>query len=860
MTHPIIFHPLDGTLPDSALVGARARRIARMRKAGLPVPPAVALDFAAVAALTEGADLPPLPEGFTLPVSLRGSAGDSAWGGPQAMLNIGFGPDTRNTIATTLGEAAAWELERRLIQTFGTRVAGLDLEDFENLYYDQLKLSPQPEEEDLAAIVAAAHEFYADEEGEEFPMDARLQLGRAVRAMAGEWHATTARILREAKGAPPDAGLGLVVQQMVFGLGEGSGAGMFQAVESNSGRPTRTGRFLPNAQGTDAQRGARTPHLISAEERAAAGQSLPALEELFPEIYANLLARHAEVTALFGEQMALFFTIARGEFWILDAVPVRRNPEAAIRIAVDLAKAGYITREQALLRVEPRNIGETLHPQIDKDARRDVFGSGLPASPGGATGRICFSSEAAAALHAQDQSSILVRVETSPEDIRGMHVTAAVLTVRGGMTSHAAVIARGLGVPCVVGASDLDLNLRDGTLTALDGRIFREGDIITIDGTTGQAIAGTMKMQPAAPSDALDTLLEWADQTRRLGVRANADTAQDASLARRFKVDGIGLCRTEHTFFQGERINAMREMILAEDRTSRDRALARMLPMQRGDFEDLFEIMRGLPVTIRLLDPPLHEFLPHSATERAQLAREMDIPVEKLTHRIEDMAEFNPMLGKRGVRLGITMPEIYDMQARAIFEAALNAGKKTGAQIVPEIMIPLVSANREVELVKERIAEVAKAVEMENQASVQYHVGVMVETPRGALRAGDLARSTTFLSFGTNDLTQMAYGLSRDDAGRFMRDYVGKGVFPEDPFHTLDLEGVGELLLLAARRGRSENSDLTLGLCGEHGGDPASIRFCDVAGFDYVSCSPFRVPVARLAAAQSAILSAKRGE
>ena len=855
MTEEIKLYALDGTLPEGAEVGARARRVARMRGAGLPVPEAVALDFRMVTALMEGAKPPQLPKSLRYPLALRASAGDVAWGGPPAMLNIGLGADVRTRLADEHGKAAALEVERRLIQAYGTRVAGLDVEDFETLYYDHLKLDPDPDERALEAIVASARRFYEDEEGAPFPLHSGEHLHAAMRAIAREWHGPTARILRDAKGAPPDAGLGLILQRMVFGLGAESGAGAFQAVETATGRPARTGRFLPNAQGTDAQRSTRTPHLMSAEERLSAGQSLPSMEELFPEAYADLLKQSAAVTELFGEQMALSFTVEKGALWILDATPVRRTPQAAVRIAVDLAKSGTITRAQALLRVEPRNLSETLHPQIDAEARRDVFGTGLPASPGAATGRICFSSEAAAALYAQDQSCILVRVETGPEDIRGMHVTAAVLTVRGGMTSHAAVIARGLGVPCVVGASDLQLNARTKELMSPDGRVFREGDVVTVDGTTGQALAGAMKMQPAAPSDALDTLLEWADQTRRLGVRANADTAQDADLARRFKVDGIGLCRTEHTFFQGERITAMREMILAEDLESRQRALARLLPMQRGDFEDLFEIMKGQPVTIRLLDPPLHEFLPHSDSEVMELADAMGLAPETLGHRIEDMSEFNPMLGKRGVRLGITMPEIYDMQARAIFEAAINAGRRTGAAIVPEIMIPLVSANREVELVKARIAEIASDVEQENQASVRYHLGVMVETPRGALRSADLAKSTSFLSFGTNDLTQMTYGLSRDDAGRFMRDYVSKGVFPEDPFHSLDLEGVGELLLLAARRGRAENPEITLGLCGEHGGDPASIRFCDVAGFDYVSCSPFRVPVARLAAAQATILA-----
>ena len=457
------------------------------------------------------------------------------------------------------------------------------------------------------------------------------------------------------------------------------------------------------------------------------------------------------------------------------------------------------------------------------------------------------------ASEARGDACILVRRETSPEDIRGMHAAAAVLTVRGGMTSHAAVIARGLGVPCVVGAADIRIDLDAKILHAADGRKFSEGSTICVDGTSGQVISGAPIMNAAVLDDAYEMLMSWADQARTIGVRANADTPGDARVARDFKVDGIGLCRTEHMFFDDNRINVIREMILTEDTAARHGALARLLPMQRADFIELFEIMRGLPVTIRLLDPPLHEFLPHSISGMAELAQAMDLPVEIITRRAADMAEVNPMLGKRGVRLGITMPEIYEMQVRAIFEATTEVGK-TGSPVVPEIMIPLVSANREVELIKARIETVAAQVEAEQGAAPAYRLGVMVETPRAALRAGDLAQSSEFLSFGTNDLTQMTYGLSRDDAGRFMREYVRQGVFVEDPFHSLDIEGVGELLLLAASRGREANPGITLGLCGEHGGDPASVQFCKVAGFDYVSCSPYRVPIARLAAAQASIL------
>ncbi|MSU90100.1 pyruvate, phosphate dikinase [Rhodobacteraceae bacterium 2CG4] len=858
MTEPPVtgIAPLRDAAGAAEQFGARAERLARMAALGLPVPGATVLDFDTVRAIAEGARVPAPDPSLGPVLALRGSAGDRRWGGPQAILNVGLCDAVLPALVERIGRRGALAAYARAIRAYAVRVSGLDPEDFDNIHYDRMKLCDTLSEADLLAIVEESKRFYADEVEMPFPQTLEQQLDGAVRAMVDEWHGLTARILRESSGAPADAGLGLILQRMVFGLGQGrSGAGFFQAVDSTTGRAAATGRFLPDAQGNDAARGARTPHMITEAERAAAGQTLPSLQALDPDAFAALARHAAALTSSLGDVFELPFTVEAGTLHILDATPVRRSPSAAVQIAVDLVGQGAITREIALLRVEPRNLIETLHPRIDPNARRDIFGTGLPASPGAATGKICFSPEAAMALHAQGEDAILVRVETSPEDIRGMHAAVGVLTVRGGMTSHAAVIARGLGLPCVVGAGELHLDLRRGRLTAPDGRAFGAGDSITIDGTAGEALAGAPAMLPAVPSAAFDTLMGWADEVRALGVRANADTPADAALARRFKVDGIGLCRTEHMFFEGDRIDVMREMILASNGAERQVALDRLLPMQRGDFEALFGIMEGLPVTIRLLDPPLHEFLPHGQEELAALARAMNLPVEDVIARAEDLREFNPMLGKRGVRLGITMPEIYDMQARAIFEAAHNAGEAAGVPVIPEIMIPLVSANRELELVKARVDSIAAAVAAERGRRLDYRIGVMVETPRGALRAADLARSSAFLSFGTNDLTQMTYGLSRDDAGRFMRDYVAKGVFPEDPFHSLDVEGVGELLLLATNRGRSVRSDLTLGLCGEHGGDPESIRFCKIAGFDYVSCSPFRVPIARLAAAQVTILT-----
>ncbi|NNU80240.1 pyruvate, phosphate dikinase [Halovulum dunhuangense] len=836
--------------------GARADRMGRMAALGLPLPPGVVLDFATVASIAEGGPIPCIPDPIGPILALRASAGNRRWGGPQSILNVGLSDATLPALIDKIGARGALEAYRRAIRSYAVRVEGMDPEDFDNLLYDQMKFASRLGERDLEAIVAASKALYEDETGAPFPQSRDAQIEGALRAMAREWNAPTARILREANGAPPHAGLALIVQSMVFGLGDSrSGAGSFQPVDSSTGDAAPTGRYLPDAQGGDAGRGVRTPHMITEAERAEAGQTLPALETLEPAAFAALVDGAQTLTRGFGDTYEMQFTVECGRLFILDAEPVRRSSRAAVQIAVDLVECGVIGRETAILRIEPRSLIETLHPQVDPSARRDIFGTGLPASPGAATGTICFSPEAAMALHAQGEPAILVRVETSPEDIRGMHAAVAVLTVRGGMTSHAAVIARGLGLPCVVGASDLQLSLKAGELRARDGRVFRQGQRITVDGTSGEALAGAPAMVPAVPSPAFGRLMDWADEIRELGVRANADTPADAAMARRFKVDGIGLCRTEHMFFEGDRITVMREMIMAETVEERIAALDRLLPMQRADFAALFETMQGLPVTIRLLDPPLHEFLPHSEEEMAALAAATGLPLARVIARADDLREFNPMLGKRGVRLGITMPEIYDMQARAIFEAAYDAGSRTGAQVIPEIMIPLVSANREAELVKARVEAVAGAVMAERGGSLEYHIGVMVETPRGALRAGDLARSSHFLSFGTNDLTQMTYGLSRDDAGRFMRDYVQKGVFPEDPFHSLDIEGVGELLLIAAKRGRATRPDVTLGLCGEHGGDPESIRFCKVAGFDYVSCSPFRVPIARLAAAQATILT-----
>lgn len=849
--------------------GAKAARLARLIGAGAPTPPGFAFvedcsgeDLAAgVAALEAETGLAFGDAARPLLIALRSSPVDSAAPSAPALLNIGLTKAALPGLSARIGARAAGDLRRRLIQSFAATAMDADPEAFENALYDRLKLSGADSEEELegAPLAALEAEYLAlveEETGEPFPEDAPTQLRLGVEALRRAWAAPTARIVREARGADAETRQGLIAQVMALGVGPApSGAGVASRRSERTGAPGFHGRFLSQAQGEDALMGFRTPRLLTEETRIAAAQTAPSLEAEAPEAAAELIRFSEIAERTLGDACALEFTVEAGRVFILDAQPLKAGARAAVRIAVDLAEAGAISRDDALLRIDPSTLTAHLHSTVSERAQRDVLGAGLAASPGAASGALVFSPDAAEALAAREQPAILARVETSPEDIRGMHAATAVLTVRGGMTSHAAVIARGLGAPCVVGASDIQLDLEAGTLTAADGRVLHEGDVITIDGSAGQALFGAPELVPPELSGAFSTLMDWADETRRMKVRANADTAQDARVARGFRVDGVGLCRTEHMFFEKNRIALMRQMILAGDETQRRAALEPLLPMQRGDFIEMFEVMAGLPVTIRLLDPPLHEFLPNGERELRELAEVMKTPLKTVVRRANDLREFNPMLGRRGCRVGVAFPEIYEMQARAVFEAAIEAARRAGSAVTPEIMIPLVSANRELQLMAETVARVADQVRAETGAVIEYRIGAMVETPRAALRAGDLAGTAEFLSFGTNDLTQMTYGLSRDDAGRFMGDYIAKGVFPGDPFHSLDLEGVGELLLLAAQRARAANGAMTLGLCGEHGGDPASVRFCELAGFDYISCSPFRLPVARLAAAQARLLA-----
>lgn len=824
---------------SAATHGGRAKCLQRLVRLDLPVPATVALSFDAVHGLAAG-EMPDMtrvlaPFGDDQLLCVRPSSEDPDWGGPGAILNIGMNDVLLGKLSESIGSEAAIKLYLKFIQSYSTHVARLDPDIFDDLDSDDA---------DAVSDYLAAYE---DEAEEPFPQALETQLIGVLRSMARAWEGTTARLLRQAKGAPADAGLGLVIQAMALGVGKGeSGSGVLQLVNSDTGLPQITGRYLSQSQGRDALQSGAAALFLQQDERG------PSLEEKAPQAFDQLIEFSILMRKRLREEMQIEFTLENGQLRILDGVRVQRSARAAVRIAVSLADDKIILREEAVMRVEPRALNELLHRQVDPEAERDVVGTGIAASPGAATGKIVFTAAEAQASAARGEACVLVRRETNPEDIRGMHAASAALTERGGMTSHAAVIGRGLGLPCVVGATSMRFQTRKKRIVAADGRVFTEGDVVTVDGTNGQILAGEPKMLEAALDDTFQTLMEWADESRDIGVRANADTPADAKTALTFQAEGIGLCRTEHMFFEADQLIAMREVIFANGPEDRSVALQALLPMQREMFIELFELMDGRPLCIRLFDPPLHEFLPTDRAGLRDLAEALNLPLSDVTRRVEALVEYNPMLGMRGVRLGITVPEILDMQARAIFEATLDACGDDDP-VVPEIMIPLVSAKREVELVKTRIEAIAAAVKTERGRDFDYRLGVMVETPRAALRAEDIAPHCEFFSFGTNDLTQMTYGLSRDDAGRFMSAYVQQGVFPEDPFHTLDQEGVGELLRLGAERGRRAQPSLTLSVCGEHGGSPESIAFCREIGLDYVSCSPFRVPVARLAAAQLAI-------
>jgi pyruvate,orthophosphate dikinase len=792
-------------------------------------------------------------------VSVRSGARASMPGMMDTVLNLGLNDETVETLAKKSGDRRfAYDSYRRFITMYSDVVLGVGHEHFEELL-DRHKeqqghtLDTDLSADDWADLVVRYKKRVKDELGQDFPQDPYEQLWGAIGAVFGSWMNQRAITYRKLHSIPESWGTAVNVQAMVFGnMGDTSATGVAFTRNPSTGEKKLYGEFLINAQGEDVVAGIRTPQEISEAARKEAGSDKPSMEYALPKAYAELKRIYNVLERHYRDMQDLEFTVEQGKLWMLQTRSGKRTAKAALRIAVELANEGLISKSDAVLRVDPLSLDQLLHPTIDPRAHRRVIATGLPASPGAASGEIVFSPDEAAQLKSDGKKVVLVRVETSPEDIHGMHAAEGILTTRGGMTSHAAVVARGMGKPCVSGAGSLRVDYAAGTMVA-GGQSFKKGDYITVDGSTGQVLAGKVEMVEPQLSGEFATLIGWADKVRRLGVRANADTPTDAKAAVRFGAEGIGLCRTEHMFFESDRIQAVREMILADDEKARRAAIAKLLPMQRADFVELFEIMAGRPVTIRLLDPPLHEFLPHGEEEIAEVAAAMGEDPKKLAARASELSEFNPMLGFRGCRIAIVYPEIAEMQARAIFEAAIEAAKRTGKPVVPEVMVPLIATKTELDLVKARIDAMAQAVAKEKNTKVDYQVGTMIELPRASLMADEIAQSAEFFSFGTNDLTQTTFGISRDDAASFLGIYTARGILPVDPFVSIDQRGVGELVRIGVERGRKVRSKLKVGICGEHGGDPASVAFCHEAKLDYVSCSPFRVPIARLAAAQAAL-------
>ncbi len=875
----------DGTAEGESgmrnLLGGKGANLAEMSNLGLPVPPGFTITtevctyfydhgrkypdelkanveaaLAHVGTITGRAFGDPLNP---LLVSVRSGARASMPGMMDTVLNLGLNDATVDAVARSAGdERFAYDSYRRFIQMYSNVVLDVDHHQFEEILEDfkdhhNYMLDTDLSAADWAIVITGYKAKVETATGKPFPQDPHEQLWGAIGAVFGSWMNQRAITYRKLNDIPASWGTAVNVQAMVFGnMGETSATGVAFTRNPSTGEHELYGEFLVNAQGEDVVAGIRTPQNITERARIGAHSDKPSMETVMPDVFHEFVRVTQLLEKHYRDMQDLEFTVERGKLWMLQTRGGKRTAKAALRIAVEMAGEGLITQEEAITRVDPAALDQLLHPTIDPAAQRKIIATGLPASPGAACGEIVFTSNEAEALKAAGRSVILVRVETSPEDIHGMHASSGILTTRGGMTSHAAVVARGMGKPCVSGAGTIRVDYAAQTLTSA-GRTLKKGDLITVDGSTGQVLEGAVDMLQPELSGEFATLMGWADKVRRMKVRTNAETPADARVARAFGADGIGLCRTEHMFFDGDRILAVREMILADDEKGRRLALAKLLPMQRQDFAELFEIMQGLPVTIRLLDPPLHEFLPHTDEEIADVAKAMNTDPAKLKRRAAELHEFNPMLGFRGVRIAIAYPEIAEMQARAIFEGAVQAGKKTSQPVTAEIMVPLVMTRAELDLTKARIVAMAEAVATETGVTVPYQVGTMIELPRAALLAGEIAKSAEFFSFGTNDLTQTALGISRDDAASFLGPYTAKGILPSDPFVTLDQEGVGELVRIAAERGRATRPDIKLGICGEHGGDPASIAFCERTGLDYVSCSPFRVPIARLAAAQAAL-------
>ncbi len=784
-------------------------------------------------------------------VSVRSGARVSMPGMMETVLNLGLNDEiVAGLIAKSSNERFCYDVYRRFVQMYGDVVMGLrpegkEIDPFEQLIEAKkhargVELDSELTAGDLKELVA---EFKAEIQkrlGVPFPECPNEQLWGAIGAVFSSWNGARAIRYRELESIPHDWGTAVNVQSMVYGnMGDDCATGVAFTRNPSTGERKLYGEYLINAQGEDVVAGIRTPQPVT-----DLVQSLPAAYKEFVAVCA-LLEKH------YKDMQDMEFTIQNKRLWMLQTRNGKRTMAAAVKIAVDMVKEKLITKQEALKRIKPGDLDQLLHPTFKYAGDEQVIGKGLPASPGAATGRAVFNAEEAEAEAAKGERVILVRQETSPEDIGGMHAAQGILTARGGMTSHAAVVARGMGKCCVAGCGELQIDYHQDLFTA-QGQVVRRGDWISIDGSRGVVMLGQVPTEEARFSKEFATLMQWADETRKLNVRTNADTPHDAEVARAFGAEGIGLCRTEHMFFEGDRIVAVREMILADDEAGRRRALGKLKPMQRDDFEGIFRAMKGLPVTIRLLDPPLHEFVPHEPAQQEEMAREMNVPVEQIRQKVDALHEFNPMLGHRGCRLGITFPEIYEMQVEAIFEAAIKSAKAR-IKAIPEIMIPLVGTVRELADLKAMIHRVAADLTKGSRAKLEYKVGTMIEVPRAALIAEQIAGEAEFFSFGTNDLTQMTFGFSRDDAGKFLPDYVAKGILPCDPFQSLDQDGVGQLVRMGTENGRKARKDLKVGICGEHGGDPDSVMFCHQVGLNYVSCSPYRVPIARLAAAQAAL-------
>ncbi|MGB9113896.1 pyruvate, phosphate dikinase [Bradyrhizobium sp.] len=863
------------------LLGGKGANLAEMANLGLPVPPGFTIPTSVCTYFyAHGKSYPGVLKAQVekaldhvgkltgksfgdhknpLLVSVRSGGRASMPGMMDTVLNLGLNDKTVEALAELSGDRRfAYDSYRRFITMYSDVVLGFEHSHFEDIL-DTFKdsqgysLDTDLTGDDWIELVGRYKDAVARETGADFPQDPHDQLWGAIGAVFSSWMNARAVTYRRLHDIPESWGTAVNVQAMVFGnMGETSATGVAFTRNPSTGESRLYGEFLINAQGEDVVAGIRTPQDITEYARKKSGSDKASMETAMPEAFKELTRIYTLLEKHYRDMQDMEFTVEQGKLWMLQTRNGKRTAKAALRIAVELANEGLISKKDAVTRIDPASLDQLLHPTIDPAAKRDVIATGLPASPGAASGEIVFSSDEAAKLQADGRKVILVRIETSPEDIHGMHAAEGILTTRGGMTSHAAVVARGMGKPCVSGCGSIRVDYGRGTMS-IGSRTFKTGDVITIDGSVGQVLAGRMPMIEPQLSGEFGTLMGWADAVRKLGVRVNADTPEDARTAIKFGAEGIGLCRTEHMFFEETRIRTVREMILAEDEQARRAALSKLLPMQRADFVELFEIMKGLPVTIRLLDPPLHEFLPHTQAEIEEVARAMNTDPRRLADRARDLAEFNPMLGFRGCRLAIAYPEIAEMQARAIFEAAVEAEKRTGKAVGLEVMVPLIATKAEFDLVKARIDATAQSVMKETGKKLAYQVGTMIELPRACLMAGEVARTAEFFSFGTNDLTQTTYGISRDDAASFLSTYIAKGILEIDPFISVDRDGVGELVKIGVARGRKTRPNIKVGICGEHGGDPASVAFCHQIGLDYVSCSPYRVPIARLAAAQAAL-------